>query len=92
VELQEKYAEKGLQFVGIALQTPEDVRPFMEEHGVNYPMLAGELDVVRVAKAYGNNVGALPYTAVVDRTGRVAFVKAGPLPGPEVERIILPLL
>jgi peroxiredoxin len=92
VELQKKYGEQGLQFVGVALQTAEDVKPFMEEHGMNYPVLTGELEVVQVAKAYGNNVGALPYTAVVDRAGRVAFVKAGPLPGPEAERVILPLL
>ena len=92
VSLQEKYQGQGLQFIGIALQKPEDVHEFVAEHKVNYPILAGELEVIKLAEAYGNHVGALPYTVIIDRNGRVAHVKPGILPTEEAESIITGLL
>ena len=92
VSLQEKYREQGLQFIGIALQKPEEVREFVAEHEVNYPILAGELEVIQLAEAYGNNIGALPYTVIIDRNGQIAHVKPGILPTEEAENIISSLL
>lgn len=92
VELQERYGARGLQFVGVALQRPEELGAFIEEHGMNYPVLAGEMEVIRLAERYGNRVGALPYTVIMDRGGRIVFVRPGPLHGVEAEGIIAPLL
>ena len=92
VTLQEKYRAEGLQFIGIALQKPEDVREFVAEHKVNYTILTGELEVVKLAEAYGNSIGALPYTAIIDKDGRIVHVKPGILPTREAERIITGLL
>lgn len=92
VSLQGKYGAQGLQFVGVALEQPEPVRAFVEEHGVNYPVLSGEMEVIAVAEAYGNHVGALPYTVIVGRDGRIAFVHAGPLSQEKAEAAISPLL
>ena len=92
VELQHKYAEQGLQFVGIALQQPEEVTEFMAEQGMNYPVLAGEMEVIQIAQAYGNDIGALPYTVILDRDGHIHYVKRGPLPTETAEAIIGKLL
>jgi peroxiredoxin len=92
VELQQRLGERGLQFVGIALEKPEAVREFADRHGMNYPNLAGGMDVIAVAEAYGNEVGALPYTVIIDRAGTIVFTRAGALPGPDAEKLILPLL
>ena len=92
IHLQEKYADQGLQFIGIALQQAGPVKKFMQEHNMNYPVLFGELEVINIARAYGNEIGALPYTVIVDRSGRIAFVKSGPLSGEVAEAIIKGLL
>ncbi len=92
VRLQKKYQARGLQFVGIALQRPEEVRPFAAEHGMNYPVLAGELEVIEAAEAYGNRLGALPYTVFINRDGRVAAARAGALSTEQAEAIIARLL
>ena len=92
VSLQEKYRAEGLQFIGIALQKPEEVRGFVAEHKVNYPILAGELEVIKLAEAYGNSIGALPYTVIIDRNGLITHVKPGILPTEEAERVITGLL
>ena len=92
VSLQAKYQAAGLQFVGVALQRPEEVREFVAEHGMNYPVLTGELEVIKLAESYGNHIGALPYTVIIDRRGQVAHVKPGVLPTEEAESIINRLL
>ena len=92
IHLQEKYAERGLQFVGVALENVEPVKKFVTEKGVNYPVMAGELEVIKIAKSYGNQHGALPYTVIIDREGRIAFVKAGALPVETAEQVISGLL
>ena len=92
VSLQDRYQAQGLQFIGIALQKPEEAREFVTEHKVNYPILAGELEVIKLAEAYGNHIGALPYTVIIDRNGLVVHVKPGILPTEEAESVINSLL
>lgn len=77
IDLQMSLGEQGLQFVGIALETADKVKPFAEEVGINYPSLVGEAEVIRIAKQYGNDIGGLPYTVVIDRQGIVQYLHQG---------------
>jgi len=92
IRLQEHYAGRGVQFVGIALQQAEEIRGFVIDQGINYPVLAGEAEVIRVAEAYGNRSGTLPYTVIIDREQRIAFIKRGPLTEAEADRVISSLV
>jgi peroxiredoxin len=90
VRLQSKYKPQGLEIVGLALDLggAKEVRPFAEEHDVNYTMLIGNEDV---AKAYGN-VTMIPTTFVLDRNGKIVQRFIG-YTAPEVfEETIRPLL
>jgi thiol-disulfide isomerase/thioredoxin len=79
VQLQEEFGSKGLQFVGVAIDEKTKVQDFMNTYGVNYPMLIGEQKAIEVAKRYGNRFGALPYTVIIDRQGKIQFVQRGEL-------------
>jgi len=92
VELQDQYQSDGLQFVGIALQEAEEVRGFLQEFSVNYPSLVGSADVIEIAKQLGNDIGALPYTVVIDRSGIISFTHRGPLLKSDAEKVIQALL
>jgi len=92
VDLQARFGSQGLQIVGIALQRPEELGGFIAENKMNYPVLAGEAAVIVVAELYGNTVGVLPYTAIINRTGEIVFTRAGPVTGAEVEAVISKLL
>lgn len=92
IGLQARYQDAGLQFVGIALQRPEEVRGFAQQHGMNYPTLAGEQAVMQLAQEYGNHLGALPYTVLIGRDGRIAYVRVGALSGAQAETLIQGLL
>ncbi len=92
VLLQSRYEAKGLQFVGIALHKAEEVKQFVMDNHMNYPVLTGELEVIKLARALGNRSGALPYTVIIDRDGLIAYVKPGPLSTEQAERMITSLL
>lgn len=88
VELQHAYLDDGLQFVGIALQPADEVRGFLEEFKVNYPALVGGTEVINLAGKLGNDIGALPYTVIIDRDGKVAFTRRGPISKMDAESVI----
>jgi len=88
VELQQKYQSQGLQFIGIALQQADEIREFIEEYNVNYPSLVGGDEVIKIASQLGNNIGAIPYTAVINPEGKIAFTHRGPLAKKEAEALI----
>jgi peroxiredoxin len=92
VEIQHRFASSGFEVIGIALQKPEELTEFMQAMGMNYTVLAGEEPVIVIAEKFGNNVGVLPYTAIIDRAGTIVFVRAGPITGEEIEAIITELL
>ena len=78
--------------IGIALQSAEDVKEFMQTQEMNYPVLVGELEVIELARAYGNDMGTLPYTVIIDREKRISYIKHGQLAGDIAEEIISTLL
>ncbi len=92
IALQNELGERGLQFVGIAIDDREAVAEFVDALGVNYPTLVGQADAMEVGRSLGNTFGALPYTVVVDRQGVMVFAKRGELSRAQAEEVILPLL
>jgi thiol-disulfide isomerase/thioredoxin len=77
IRMQERLQGQGLQFVGIAIDEKEKVVPYMREVGINYPVLVGELDAVEMSRSLGNELGALPFTVVIDRSGKVVHTVLG---------------
>lgn len=77
IKLQKKYGERGLQFVGIAIDRPEKVRPYAAELGMNFPVLIGGVDGLDLTRALGNRASVLPFTVIIDRSGKVVSREVG---------------
>lgn len=92
IKLQEKYRERGLVFVGVALDEKLKVQTFADEMGINYPILLGEMDAVDLSGKIGNRLGGLPFTVVIDRDGRIVASEVGGLTLEQLEKSVLPLL
>ena len=88
VKLQEKYAQQDVQFLGLAMQSAEEIKEFISDIGMNYPSLAGIQDVSNVGKLFGNRFGVLPYTVMIDRNQKIVFIKSGPLSYDDAEYAI----
>ena len=99
MELHEKYADQGFEVIGLAAELdtagsdPEKVANFINEMGIRYPILFGEMEaVIDISERYGNQIGGLPYSAFVDRNGVVRHVKFGELSLDEAEEMLADIL
>jgi thiol-disulfide isomerase/thioredoxin len=92
LELQEEYGERGLRLIGVAIDDPTPVGDYVAQMGIDYPILIGGADASAVSRAYGNSLGVLPYTVLVDRRGRIVYAHQGEISRPVVEQAVLPLL
>jgi len=92
IELQEKYKDKGFTIIGVALDEKQAVIDFTEPMGMNYPILLGEQQGMPLTTAYGNRLGVLPFTVIVDRHGNIIHRKRSEITFPQAEAMIKPLL
>ena len=92
IKMQEKYRNLGLVFVGVAVDKKDAVRTYADEIGINYPVLLGGLEAIELSRKAGNRTGALPFTLIIDRTGKIIATELGGLTQAKLEPIIGPLL
>jgi thiol-disulfide isomerase/thioredoxin len=92
IQLQEKYKDKGFTILGIALDELQAVINFTDPMGVNYPILMAEDEGIVLSKAYGNRLGVLPFTVIIDRKGNIIHRQRTELTFEQVEGMIKPLL
>lgn len=92
IEMQEKYGERGLQVVGIGIDSLEAIRTYANKVGINYPVLYGFEAAIKVAASYGNQRGTLPYTVVIDRDGVIRHIFHTRIERSEIEPMIRELL
>ena len=78
--LRTEHRANGVEFVGIAIDNAASVAQFLQQMPVSYPILIGEGAAHSLARALGNPSGALPFTIVLDRDGRVVLAHLGRLP------------
>ncbi len=86
--LQQKYAANGVQFVGIALDTAENVRDFSRRSPVAYPLLLGETAGTDFARKLGNPRLALPYTLLLTSGDEVRFARLGSISERELDDLL----
>lgn len=92
IKVQEKYRSRGLVFVGVAVDKKDAVRAYADEIGINYPVLFGDFEAMELSRKVGNRAGALPFTLIIDRSGKIIATKLGGLTQAKLEPIIGPLL
>ncbi len=92
VEMQGILAAKGVQFIGIALDTPEQIGPFLSEMNINYPVFVGGISESELMRQLGNHGGGLPYTLVYNRQGELHEKIIGGLDKTRLERLLAPYI
>ena len=92
VTVQEKWAAKGVQVVGIAIDETDKIRPYAAELKINYPILVGGVDSIELAKQAGNRLGGLPFTVVFNRQGEAVYTRLGGLDRQKLEGLVQSLL
>lgn len=77
MQAQKTWGPRGVQFIGVAIDNKAAVAAFARELKINYPLLLAEEQGLSLMANQGNEVGALPFTVVIDAQGRVTQRFAG---------------
>jgi thiol-disulfide isomerase/thioredoxin len=92
ISLQEKFATKNVQFIGIAVDDKTAVVEYLKTININYPVLMGGDASMLLARQWGNKIGALPYTIIVDKQGKIVHQQAGEFATTDLVNVLTPLL
>lgn len=87
-----KHQGKGVQFVGISIDSADKIIQFQKETPVSYPLLVAPQDAIETSVELGNTPRALPFTVVFNREGRPAAVRLGRYEEAKLESLLKDLL
>ena len=83
IELKNEFKDKDVEIIGISLdgitrggQTAANVEPFIEEYGINYPIIRGDEQIVY---SFGG-IRSIPTSYVIDKEGNVISRYEGLIP------------
>lgn len=86
------YRAKGVTIVGIALDEPAKVAEFAMRFNIKYPILIGGSDAYQLASRLGNQSKGIPFTAIIDRQGKIVYLGVGSVRRKELDKVLVPLL
>ena len=93
IVLHEKYRERGLSFIGVAMDDLGEAvaEPFVTGLEIPYPVAVATESVRKGNSPFGE-INAYPLLVIFDRNGNLDKIIVGRVPMKEVEKVILELL
>lgn len=82
---QASQGEHGWQVIGLAVDRPELVRPFLQRLPVRFVQVVLEAEGLVWSQRLGNHHGGLPFTVAINRQGRIARRKTGEIGDAELQ-------
>jgi thiol-disulfide isomerase/thioredoxin len=86
--LSQQYEKKGVQFIGIGVDSTKNIQAFLQKIPVDYPIFVGGFGGADLARGLGNGPGALPFTVVIDAKGTVRSTKLGQISPDELQHAL----
>lgn len=86
--LQTKYAANGIQFVGIAFDSADNVLTYSKQHPVTYPLLIGGSEGAELSRQLGNSLLTVPYTIILSASAEVHFTRMGRVSEQELDALL----
>jgi thiol-disulfide isomerase/thioredoxin len=69
--------QRGVMVVGLAVDGPTPVRQFLARQPVSFPIGLAGFEGTDLSRKLGNTSGALPFTVIIDRVGKIRHRKLG---------------
>ena len=83
IEVYRSYRERGVQFLGISNEDASTIKEFVEENGINYPIL---VDRSNIGGEWG--IRAIPTTFILGKGGTILFKNVGAMTKSQLESVI----
>ena len=87
-KLNAEFSSKNVLIVGIGIDSPSNIREFLQNTPVSYPIMIGGLEGSNLSKQMGNSQGALPYTIIINSQGKATSSKLGKIKEDELRSAI----
>jgi peroxiredoxin len=84
--VRDEYRARGVEVVGLGIDSAEKIRAFRDEHRLTLPLLVAGSQGTEVGRTLGNTAGVLPYTVLIAADGRVVQRKVGQIRPAELRR------
>lgn len=78
----------GLQIIGIAMDNLRDVKKFVAQNNITYPILYGEHEVSVVAESLAEDFIGLPFSVFVAPDGQILALWPGEIRADELLKIV----
>ncbi|WP_454692037.1 TlpA family protein disulfide reductase [Achromobacter aloeverae] len=72
-------AHPNARFVGIGIDSADNIRKFLAKVPVSYPLLVAGPGAIDLMRGLGNAPGGLPFTVLLDKDGRISHKVLGPV-------------
>jgi len=86
--IRREWRDRNVEVVGIAVDYRDKVVAYADELKIAYPLLVGEDDALDVARAFGVDSPAFPFTVFTDQRGEVVALYVGELHKPQADLIL----
>ncbi|MCD4670774.1 MAG: TlpA family protein disulfide reductase, partial [Actinomycetia bacterium] len=77
------YKDSGVQFIGISNEDASTLRDFVDNFGINYPIL---IDSTNIGGKWG--ISGIPTTFILDGSGAVLYKNVGMMSRSQLESVI----
>jgi thiol-disulfide isomerase/thioredoxin len=77
--LQTELAPKGIQIIGIGVDSPSAISEFAGKYKIGYPLFVAGLTGTELSRQFGNVNGGLPFTVLIGKKGEVVKTYIGRL-------------
>lgn len=84
--LQKEIQPKNIQILGIGIDNPSSINAFAEKYQIAYPLYVAGIDGSELSRQLGNQAGGLPFTVLLDASGKVRKTYLGRLKMDELRR------
>jgi len=93
INYQSRYADQGLQIIGIGLDEVRKLRNYVRTVGINYPILQADPELqYSLLNQWGDPFGVLPFTVIIGKDGHLIFMQQGILNEQTFDTFVKPLL
>jgi thiol-disulfide isomerase/thioredoxin len=79
----------AIEFVGIGIDNADKIAQFLQKTPIQYPLFAAGAAGAELGRHYGNANGFLPFTVLLDTSGKVIWSKLGVVQMAELKQQIL---
>lgn len=84
-------AGKTFNVIGIGIDSPSNIAEFVGKYKITYPIYVGGMSGTELSRQLGNQAGGLPFTVLIDESGKVRKSYLGRLKMDELRRDIASL-